>query len=361
MSVYKRNDSPYYWMSLPVVDDNGNIVRYHKQSTKRRMKSEALSVFRQLNKQKLDEVQLKNYKSMTIAGAARQYIEDTKALGKSASKDYQVYLNKLNNNDGDQPISRLNRMWLLTLKNKRLFDGLKHSTINNEITFWISVYNKARNDYNCNVPNENFKDLKLFVEQKTRYLLEGEEEKLLSKLPEGDSKDLVVFLIDTGARYNEIASLPWNSVDKEFQWINLYRSKVANEGIIYCTDRVQKLLSKRFTLNHNRQHDFVFPSRTIGNPRGYSTRVIKNAIEASRLNEKTLVDRYGKFTCHSFRHTFASRLVQGGMSLYSVSKLLGHKNEQMSQRYAHLVPSVESRKATEILNKRSANVSRNNG
>ena len=98
MSVYKRNDSPYYWMSLPVVDDNGNIVRYHKQSTKRRMKSEALSVFRQRNKQKLDEVQLKNYKSMTIAGAARQYIEDTKALGKSAGKDYQVYLNKLNHN-----------------------------------------------------------------------------------------------------------------------------------------------------------------------------------------------------------------------------------------------------------------------
>ena len=208
------------------------------------------------------------------------------------------------------------------------------------------------------MPNENFKDLKLFVEQKTRYLLEGEEERLLSNLPEGDSKDLVVFLIDTGARYNEIASLPWNSVDKEFQWINLYRSKVANEGIIYCTERVRKILTKRFD---NKCSGFVFPSRTIGNPRGYSTRVIKNAIEASGLNEKTLVDRYGKFTCHSFRHTFASRLVQGGMSLYSVSKLLGHKNEQMSQRYAHLVPSVESRKATEILNQRSANVSRDNG
>lgn len=39
---------------------------------------------------------------------------------------------------------------------------------------------------------------------------------------------------------------------------------------------------------------------------------------------------------HCWRHTFASRLVQRGVSLYLVSRLLGHSSLAMSARYAHL-------------------------
>jgi site-specific recombinase XerD len=36
------------------------------------------------------------------------------------------------------------------------------------------------------------------------------------------------------------------------------------------------------------------------------------------------------------RHTFASLLVSGGMSLPMIGKLLGHTQVQTTQRYAHL-------------------------
>jgi site-specific recombinase XerD len=39
---------------------------------------------------------------------------------------------------------------------------------------------------------------------------------------------------------------------------------------------------------------------------------------------------------HDLRHTFASRMVSAGCTLYEVKELLGHADVRTSQRYTHL-------------------------
>lgn len=46
-----------------------------------------------------------------------------------------------------------------------------------------------------------------------------------------------------------------------------------------------------------------------------------------------------KGNIHTLRHTFASWLVQAGVDLYTVSKLMGHSDIKTTQIYAHLAPS----------------------
>ena len=58
------------------------------------------------------------------------------------------------------------------------------------------------------------------------------------------------------------------------------------------------------------------------------------------------------FHFHDLRHTFATRLVQAGVDLYKVQRLLGHKSPMMTQRYAHHYPE-SLRDGVEILDRRT--------
>ena len=56
------------------------------------------------------------------------------------------------------------------------------------------------------------------------------------------------------------------------------------------------------------------------------------------------------FHFHDLRHTFASRLVMGGVDLTTVKELLGHKDVRMTLRYSHLAASHISN-AVKVLEK----------
>ena len=371
--LYSRPNSPYWYYKVPVLDDDGHVISYERGSTKRTDKAEARMVAQAIAKKIKDRDQLGIRESGTIADAAELYINELEATNAPSVKDAHTFVGKMYSRArGSEPISRLNKHWLAKVKAERLQADLSPSYINNELNFWITVFMKARDDYNMAVDlSANFKKLKLPVNQKTRYLMGDEEERLLAELhPERDIKgqpgfgdrhretqqklqdqyDLAVILIDTGVRYTEAAELQWSSVDTtNWTTINVYRNKVGNEGLLVMTDRLKDILQRRFSLSGNSYYVFASPTDP-SKPRGYSTKGICKAIARANLNTPPLVQRYGRFTVHCFRHTFASRLVQAGMSLYAVSRLLGHSDTQMTQRYAHLSPSQVASEAADILN-----------
>jgi integrase len=57
----------------------------------------------------------------------------------------------------------------------------------------------------------------------------------------------------------------------------------------------------------------------------------------ARKEKKPLVPRWSPHTC---RHTAASWLVQDGVPLYDVQRLLGQESFQTTMRYAHLAPDA---------------------
>ena len=214
---------------------------------------------------------------------------------------------------------------------------------------------------------------RLRTKSRIRYLDPSEESALLSSLdPESilgasssfealsdhqrrilemcqDNLDLVIFLLDTGCRYSEAATIPWTSIDLESKTIHLFRSKVQNESYLHMTNRLHAVLVRRAEASDEGQL-YVFQSKS-GDARGYSTSAIRKAIDRAGLNRPEVIKaKGGKVTLHTLRHTYASKLVRNGLSLYDVSVLLGHSDSKMTQRYAHLAPSAASARAIQVLN-----------
>lgn len=164
-----------------------------------------------------------------------------------------------------------------------------------------------------------------------------------------DNYDLVVFLLDTGCRYSEAANIPWSAINLADGTINVYRSKVSNEDHLFMTARLKVIFERRFK-ERRAEGRYVFENKD-GKERGYCTQAIKKAIDRAGLNAPDIVkEKGGKVTMHTFRHSFASKLVRWGASLFEVSVLLGHSDPKMTQRYAHLAPNDASKKAVGIIN-----------
>ena len=100
-----------------------------------------------------------------------------------------------------------------------------------------------------------------------------------------DAYDLVVILLDTGARYGEIAGLEWKQVDAERRIIRLWRPKVRNESVLFMTDRVHLTLSRR---KLSAEGGYIFTNKA-GGPRGYASVSIRKALNRAGLREQHLM------------------------------------------------------------------------
>ncbi|MES2985315.1 MAG: site-specific integrase [Pseudomonadota bacterium] len=130
-------------------------------------------------------------------------------------------------------------------------------------------------------------------------------------------------LLLTGCRKSEILAMKWQDIDLRQGVLTLHDSKTGMRMV---------------PLNHSAL-DVIKKIPRVGD----CPYVIANPRTGKGMNDLNRtwrrVRKYTKLEdvrLHDLRHTFASRGVEAGLSLIVISKLLGHKQLQTTQRYAHL-------------------------
>lgn len=230
-------------------------------------------------------------------------------------------------------------------KKKRLDEGAADSTILNEVRLLSHAYNTVR--WTKTNPVSDAKRIKLKAREVDRWLTDEEEKALLPKTAgklAGELNSVVIFDLQTGMSQEEIIKLKWSQIDLTRKALVTGRIKTEKRGLNMRTIPLNKtaynLLKSRAKNNGTSAHVF-------GDENGHMIRAdrlkkaFKKAVKESKI---------AHFRFHDLRHTFATRLVQAGVDLYKVSKLLGHKDISTTQRYAHHCPE-SLRDGVEVLDK----------
>lgn len=171
--------------------------------------------------------------------------------------------------------------------------------------------------------------------KRERFLTEDEADRLLDALAEKSVqvRDMALLSLHCGLRAGEIFALTWANVDMERGTLSVRDTKSGKNRVAFMTESVRAMLDTR---NHGKPSEFVFPAET-GGKIGQISQTFVKTVTALGLNAG-VTDRRDKLVFHTLRHTFASWLVQRGVDLFTVQKLMGHETMTMTQRYAHLAP-----------------------
>lgn len=228
--------------------------------------------------------------------------------------------------------------FLLTTKSKRS-DKLTLSQ-NSAVSYFNKVkatLKQAFVDGHLDIDlNSKIKPIK--AEETRREFLTIEELNRLIQTPCNNDlmKRAALFSALSGLRFSDIKNLVWGQVESimgQGHFLNFEQQKTKGVEVLPISEQAFDLLGER-----KGQKDKVFEVLKYS---AYENRHLYQWIGAAGITKE--------ITFHCFRHTFATLQLQSGTDIYTISKMLGHKDLKTTQIYAKVVNEAKRKAANSIV------------
>ena len=209
---------------------------------------------------------------------------------------------------------------------------VRPSTVRKELGFLRRVFSISIDEWELCKENPVKKVMRSLKadDSRVRYVSTDEAEKLRFTLSKW-LKAIVVIAAQTGLRQGNIVGLTLPQLDFNKNLIIVPITKNGEPVCIPMTSVVRNTLLKVL------QERTVASSYVFCDESGHPHTGRKVSMAFKRACERAGIVN---LRFHDLRHDFATSLVQAGVDLYRVQKLCGHKDQRMTQRYAHLLPET---------------------
>ena len=157
-----------------------------------------------------------------------------------------------------------------------------------------------------------------------RYLTQDDVDRLMIELPE-HLKPIVAFALLTGLRKSNVLNLRWTQIDQKKGIVIIPGSEMKNgeNHVVHLSKKARSVISSQ--KGKHDEYVFTFRGRNIKRIDG----AFRNALKRAQISD---------YRFHDNRHTWASTLIQNGVSLYELQAMGAWKDPEMVKRYAHLAP-----------------------
>ncbi len=321
MGIYKRGK--VWWMRLTF---EGRQLRRSTETTNKRLAQKVhAKVITEITEGKWFDI--KPEEDKTFREMMDKYLEEYSILKtpNGQCRD-RVISEHLLGFFGDTLLKAITPPLIVDYKAMRRKKGSKPATIERELCLIKRAFNLAIREWEWVDKNPVSRvSRERFNNQIDRWLSSKEEARLLEASP-GWLREVIVFALNTGMRQGEILDLRWPYVDRGKRTAAVMRSKNGDRRTIPLNEAALGVLALKSKVRHIKS-DYVFASKV-------GTRLEKRNLARAfyQAMDRAVVE---DFRFHDLRHTFATRLAQAGVDIYTIAKLLGHKDIRMTQRYAH--------------------------
>jgi integrase len=291
------------------------------------------AVGRQAAKEEDDE------QGITLEGFwSEHYQGHAKARKRSYWRDAQLW-RRIAPKFGHLPLRQISRRQVEQFQDSLLAEGLSPATVNHHVQLMRRFLNLALSWEMVDRNVLRAIPLLHLDNQVDNSLDDGQVDQLVKVLQSDPNRTvcmIVLFLLSTGARLGEGLGAKWGEIDKENAvWkIPASNSKSKRTKYLPLSSSALWVLGQVGSQGHS---PYVFPSPVTGQPFTGISRTWYKLRRKAGLPSKVRI--------HDLRHTYASRLVSRGESLYVVQELLGHADPRTTMRYAHLSMKAKQKAA----------------
>ena len=267
-----------------------------------------------------------------------KYLPFVKVDKRSWDTDDSLYRNHLKEVFGDTKMNQITKGIVRDFLHTKVGNGSAKGTVNRMLVLLRYNFNLAIDWETAGVKENPAKGVKPFQENNKieRYVTQEESLTLKEALETSENpmlKYIIAFLLVTGARKQEALKARWEDIDLTANVWRIPLSKSGKVRHITLSETAVNFLT--LVQGHNAKLlgqsynpcPHVFPNPKTLKPFCTIFYSWDTARKKAGLPEVRI---------HDLRHTFASTLVNNGVSLYEVQKLLGHAHIRTTERYAHL-------------------------
>lgn len=236
--------------------------------------------------------------------------------------------------------------------------GLKGWTVQGHLTVLSSVYQYASRHLGFAGANpvsmlDRVERPNVAEDERPKRILEGDELPRLIAAVDEPYRLAFEFAAETGARLGETLGIVWREVDLDDCTVTFthqldkkrrervpLKTKRSRRSVEISPHLAAKLRKAKLASPRSGPHDFVFVSRagTPHDQRNIAGRVMSRAVKRAGLKtaEHPNGDEHRAPTFHDLRHTHASKLINDGWDIATVSSRLGHADVTTTMRvYVH--------------------------